>query len=277
MGKILNALVCCALFVVVSAATASAQYRQYTPAQSPSSTIGESYHFEVSGDLWKPEPSITFSSEQLGIVGDTIDGVNDLAYQKTRFKELRLTLRPGKKHKLRFDYIPISFSSETTLKRDIVFNGIKYSANLPVNSSFKWGAYHLGYEYDFLYRDRWFVGVVLEAKYTHVKVDLNSPVDSEYTDVAAPIPAIGGIFRVYPVSYVSFTGEINGFKLPTSVDKQNRYDGKYIDYNFYGTLNLTNNFGAQVGYRNINVMYRNDTDEGHFKLKGMYFGAVARF
>jgi hypothetical protein len=211
------------------------------------------------------------------IVGDTIDGVNDLSYQQTRFKELRLTLRPGKKHKLRFDYIPISFSSETTLKRDIVFNGIKYSANLPVNSSFKWGAYHLGYEYDFLYRDRWFVGVVLEAKYTHVKVDLNSPVDSEYTDVAAPIPAIGGIFHVYPVSYVSFTGEITGFKLPTSVDKQNRYDGKYMDYNFYGTLNLTNNFGAQVGYRNIIVMYRRETDEGHFKLKGMYFGAVARF
>jgi hypothetical protein len=76
---------------------------------------------------------------------------------------------------------------------------------------------------------------------------------------------------------ISITGEVTGFKLPASVDKANRYDGKYVDFNIYGTVNLTGNFGAQVGYRSMDVMYRVKTDTGNFTLKGLYFGGVARF
>ena len=68
-----------------------------------------------------------------------------------------------------------------------------------MNSSLDWKAYRFGYEYDFLYRDRCFVGFVLEAKYTDVEVDLKSPIDSECARARAPIPALGGIARVYPV------------------------------------------------------------------------------
>lgn len=275
MRKITNVLVCCGLFAVVFTATADAQYRKYPAEQT---AIGESYHIEVSGDLWKPSPALTVSSEQFGIIGTEIDAVNDLGFQSTRFKELRLVLRPGTKHKFRFDYIPITFTADDTiLRRDITFNGILYKANLPVNSSLDWKAYHFGYEYDFLYRDRWYVGLILEAKVTDVSVALNSPVDSESMTQMAPIPAIGGIVRVYPMSNVSVTGELTGFKLPTSVDKKNRYDGKFVDFNIYGTVNLSRNFGAQVGYRSIDVMYKVETDTGNFTLKGLYFGGVARF
>ncbi len=274
MRKILIAIAACCLFASVFASAADAQYRKY-PVSQPA--IGEDYHAEVSGDLWNPTPALTISSEALGIVGNTIDGVNDLGFTTTRFKELKVVLRPAKKHKLRFDYIPITFDAGTNLRRDIVFNGQLYHANLPVNSRLEWKAYHFGYEYDFLYRDRWFVGFVLEAKYTDVNVSLASPVTSEYNNVKAPIPAIGGIARVYPLPYLSITGELNGFKLPTSVDKSNRYDGKYVDFNIYGTLNVTRNFGAQVGYRSLDVMYRADNDTGNFTLKGLYFGGVARF
>ena len=274
MRKTLSLLVCSGVIALVSAGPADAQYRKYPVAQA---ATGEAYHIELSGDLWKPSPALVVSSEQFGIVGTEIDAVNDLGFESTRFKELRVVLRPGKKHKFRFDYIPITFNAETTLRREIVFNGLRYRMNLPVNSSLQWKAYHAGYEYDFLYRDRWYVGVLLEAKYTDVNVALNSPGLSEYASVAAPIPAIGGVVRIYPMTNVSVTGEVTGFKLPTSVDKANRYDGKYIDFNIYGTVNLTNNFGAQVGYRSMDVMYRVKTDTGNFTLKGMYFGAVARF
>ena len=42
---------------------------------------------------------------------------------------------------------------------------------LPVATDLKWKAYRFGYEWDFVYRDRGFVGVVLEAKYTDVEDD----------------------------------------------------------------------------------------------------------
>lgn len=274
MSMKLGVIVGACLVSIVCASSADAQYRKY-PVSQP--TIGESYRVEVSGDLWKPSPTLVVSSEQFGIIGTDIDAVSDLGFESTRFKELRVTLRPGRKHKLRFDYIPISFTAETTLRRDITFNGILYRASLPVNSRLDWKAYHFGYEYDFVYRDRWYLGLILEGKYTDVNVQLDSPVEQQYSNVAAPIPAIGGVLRVYPLSFFSVTGEVTGFKLPAKIDKEDRYDGKYVDFNIYGTLNLSNNFGAQVGYRSMDVMYKVDTDTGNFTLKGMYFGGVARF
>lgn len=275
MRRSVTAIVCCGLFTLVSAATAGAQYRNYPSEQQ--AAVGEKYHFEISGDLWKPSPTLTISSEQFGLVGTDIDAVNDLGFESTRFKELRLVLRPAKKHKFRLDYIPIKFQAETTLRRDLVFNGIKYRVNFPVDSSLDWHAYHFGYEYDLLYKPKWFVGLLLEAKYTDVNVALNSPGISEFASVAAPIPGIGGVVRFYPHSNVSVTGEMTGFKLPSSVDKLDRYDGRFVDFNIYGTVNFTNNVGVQVGYRSMDVMYRVKTDNGNFTLKGMYFGAVARF
>jgi hypothetical protein len=275
MRKICRLLVCSCLFAGMFAVSANAQYRKY-PVGTPA--IGESYHVEVSGDLWKPSPTLMVSSEQFGLIGTEIDAVNDLGFQAARFREFRVVLRPAKKHKFRLDYIPISFNGDTTLRRDITYNGLLYRANLPVQSSLEWKAYHFGYEYDFLYRDRWFVGLLLQAKYTDVNVAINSPaIEPQHNQVAAPIPALGGIVRVYPMSNVSITGELTGFKLPTSVDKQGRYDGKFLDFNLYGTVNFSNNFGAQVGYRSIDVMYKVEQDTGDFTLKGLYFGGVARF
>ncbi|HEY3384052.1 MAG TPA: hypothetical protein VGK32_19990 [Vicinamibacterales bacterium] len=260
--------------VVFGASSASAQYRK-APINEPAT--GETYHVEFGVGLISPTPEMLVSSESLGIIGDQIDGVNDLGMSKTTFKEFRLVLRPFKKHKFRFGYIPINYSAEAILKRRIVFNGIAYNVGMPVNSSLDWKAMRFGYEYDFIYRDRGFVGLILEAKYTDVEVNLASPVDSEYARVRAPIPTIGGIVRVYPVANVAITGEVTGFKLPTSVDKANRYDGRYVDFDIYGTLNFTNNVGVQGGYRSLDVSYRVKTDTGSFKLSGPYIMGVARF
>ena len=268
---------CFALALAVGASTASAQYKQYPTGQP---ATGERYHVEAAFGLWSPTPELLVSSESLGIVGTEIDGVADLGMEKTRFTEFRVVLRPGKKHKLRFQYIPILFEAEQPrLQRAIVFNGIKYNVGVPVNSSLDWKAYRFSYEYDFIYRDRGFLGFVVDAKYTDVEVNLQSPVlpDPEYTRARAPIPALGLIGRVYPLGNVSLTAELTGFKLPASVDEQERYDGKYIDFDIYGTLNLTNNFGVQAGYRSIDVMYKVDEDNGDFRLKGLYFMGVARF
>ena len=59
------------------------------------------------------------------------------------------------------------------LRRSIVFNGNVYSVGLPVQGEFKWDAWRFGYEYDFIYRDRGFLGVIAEAKYTHVSAELD--------------------------------------------------------------------------------------------------------
>src|SRR5204863_4163683 len=134
-----------------------------------------------------------------------------------RINELRLVLRPAKKHKFRINYLPISYTAQAAVRRTIVFNGQTYGINLPVATELKWKTWLLGYEYDFLYKDRGFVGLVLQAKATDVEVKLTAPGLEEFAVAKAPIPNIGGIARVYVVPNISITGEMVGAKLPDTL------------------------------------------------------------
>jgi len=264
------------LMVVLSAASAHAQYGAGRGLSDRAT--GEQYNVEVGGYFWNPTPTIGISSESLPIVGQTatrIDFVNDLGIEKTRFKQLKLVLRPATKHKFRFEYTPISYSAEGTIRRDVIFNGIIFPVALPVQTEMTWKAYRFGYEFDFIYRDRGFLGLVLEAKYTDVQATLTNIIDTQFVHARAPIPAIGLIGRVYVAPNISITGEFGGFKLPEGIDED--YRAKYYDFDLYGTVNFSDNFGAQVGYRSFDVFYKIDQDEGALVMKGLYFGGVARF
>lgn len=248
---------------------------QFQPRPLNDPATGERYHIEVAAGFWFPTAEMSISSQSLGIPGSVIDFKKDLGLTDQRFPELHLELRGGR-NKLRLQYIPIKYTQSGILSREIVFNAQKYTVGLPVNSELDWKAYRIGYEIDFVSKDRGFAGLIFDLKYTDVKAQLASPVATEFAQAKAPIPAIGGIFRVYPASNVSITGEITGFRLPEKLIKDTT--GHYLDMVFYGTLNFTNNVGVQVGYRSIDVGYVvNAADTGAFKLKGLFFGLVGRY
>lgn len=250
-------------------------YAQYGAPRVAQPAIGERYHVELGGDFWKPNPLVTVASESLGIEGTNIDLAGDFGVAKERFREFNVVLRPARKHKFRINYTPITYVADTVLERRIVFNGIAYNIGVPVALDFAWRAWRVGYEYDIIYRDRGFLGVIVEAKYTDVEIHLDSIVGNEFARAKAPIPAIGGIGRVYVTSNTALTFELTGFQLPKSI--QEGTTAQYIELDVYGTVNFTNNVGARVGYRTLDVNYTVDVDRGDFQLKGMYFGGVVRF
>ena len=257
---------------LLGAPPAAAQFQGRPP---PNLAIGEDYSVELFGGLWNPTPEITVSSEQLGIPGSDIDLVADLGILQKRFRELRLVLRAARKHKFRVQYVPIAYESEVVLDRPLVFNGVRYDDGIPVATTARWTTWRIGYEYDFIYRDRGFVGIIAEAKYTDIDVTLDSVLSSEFTRARAPVPAIGGIGRVYVMDNIGLTFELTGFKLPENIDES--YRAKYIDIDVYTTLNFSDNVGFQFGYRSIDALYRIDDDSGDLKLKGTYFGGLVRF
>jgi hypothetical protein len=259
-----------ALLLVPS--SAQAQFAA-TPFSDPAT--GERYHFEVAGHLWNPPPQLTVASESLGIVGTEIDAVKDLGIQQKRHTELRMVLRPARKHKFRVNYLPMAYTAQSTVHRDFTFNGIRYGVNLPISTDLSWKTWMIGYEYDFLYRDRWFVGLVLQSKFTDVQVNLTAPIGADFVRAQAPIPTIGGIARVYVVPNISITGELVTFKIPNTVNTD--FSAHYFDFDLYGTVNFNDYVGAQVGYRSLDVGYVIDKDQGTFKMRGIYFGGVARF
>jgi hypothetical protein len=256
--------------VTASPAVAQPSFGSYS-----TSATGETYKLEVGATLFNPTPTLIFSSEQFGIPGSRIDFVDDLGGEKKRLWELRAVFRPGRKHKIRVHYLPADYSSDSILQRTVVFNGIVYEAGLPVQSEIDWDTLRVGYEYDFIYRDRGFVGFIVELKQTWTKAQLDSPIASEFAEATAPIPALGAIARVYVAPNISITGEATGMRIPDSVDEDWRVI--YFDYDVYGTVNITDRFGAQLGYRSIDVSYDIDFDSGDLTLEGVYFGGVVRF
>jgi hypothetical protein len=254
------------------AAPASAQYgaqRHSEPA------TGENYHFEFSGILWKPDPAVVISSEGLGIPGSDIDFVQDLGVTSQRFGEMRLVLRPARKHKFRADYLPVKYTTETVLDRRLVFNGIAYNVGLPVNSELKWNTWNLFYEYDFISRDQGFAGFMLGTRLTDVEASLASRIETVFAKARGPIPALGGIGRVYFMPNVSLTGQLTFFDMPDKAS--DNFNGDLYDIDIYGTLNFVNNVGIQVGWRSISVDYLVDRDSGNLDVEGWYIGGVVRF
>jgi len=259
-----------ALSVFATAVPARAQF----PSAGPAVT-GEDYHVEFSFNFWGPTPEAVISSEALGIIGSEVDLVSDLGIEKQRLSDLRLVLRPAKKHRFRINYLPMNYDASTTITREFIFNGLRYRPGLPVQTTAQFKAWRFGYEYDFLYRERGFLGVLFDVKYTDVNVGLLSPIGDEYTKAVAPLPTIGAVGRVYAARNVALNGEISYFKIPESASED--YKGRYMDFDVYATYNPHRNVGVQLGYRSIDVFYNAKADTGSLTFKGLYFGGTARF
>jgi hypothetical protein len=265
---------CLLALLLAPAAPAFAQFQPRIAGGGP--PVGERFIVEGFAGFWNPSADMLISSESLGIPGSTIDFKRDLQLQDHRISDLRLVLKAARKHKFRFQTVPIHYDNENvTVRRDIVFNGQRYSVGVPVNWDAEWQTYRVGYEYDFIVRDRGFGGFILEAKYTDVNATLATPFFSEFAHARAPVPAIGGIARVHLVPAISVTFELTGFKLPESIAEG--YKAHYADLDLYGTLNLNRNVGAQFGWRSLDVGYLAEEDTGSFDVKGLYFGIVARY
>ena len=259
-----------ALALLAVAVPAQAQF----PARGDA-VVGEDYHIEASFNFWNPTPEAIVNSEALGILGTDIDLVTDLGIEKQRLNDLRLVLRPAKKHRFRISYLPMNYDASTTITREFVFNGLRYRPGLPVQTTAQFKSWRFGYEYDFLYRDRGFLGVLFDVKYTDVNVGLLSPIGDEFTKAVAPLPTIGAVGRVYAARNVALNGEVSYFKIPESASDE--YKGRYLDFDVYATFNPHKNFGVQAGYRSIDVFYLSKNDTGTLTFKGLYFGGTARF
>jgi hypothetical protein len=268
----------CLFAGLVAASPAEAQYG--ARRASTDRATGETYNVEFGAAFWNPTPEIVISSESLGILGDDGDFVKTLGLEKKKFRQLKVVLRPGTKHKFRFEYTPLKYEAVKTIGTSFVFNGQRYTIGLPVTSEVMWKAYRIGYEYDFVYRSRGFVGMLIETKYTDIEATLTANLagigHTEFTHARGPVPSIGVIGRGYVVPNISITGEFSGFP-EIGADGSSRYGGKYYDFDLYGTVNFNEHAGVQLGYRSFDVSYKVKNENATLKMKGLYFGAVGRF
>lgn len=256
--------------LLLAARPAAAQFS--IPAPPPA---GEDYHVELAAAWWQPTPSVTIASESLGIAGTDVNLADDLGVESARVLELRGTLRPGRKHKLRVARLPVQYSGEATVSKEFVFNGLRYRVGLPVKTEATLTAWRFGYEYDFIATDKGYFGMLVDVKYTDVNVALTSALGEEFTTAVAPLPTIGAVARTYVTQNASITGEVSYLKVPQNLSQD--YKGRYFDYDVYATMNFGRYTGAQVGYRSVDVFYQAKQDRGTLAFKGFYVAGIVRF
>jgi len=248
---------------------------QYGAPELVTGVPAEQYHVEFAGSIWNPGLTGIISSQRLGIIGSNVDFVEDLGFEQTSFKDIRIVLRPSKKSRFRIQYTPIEYQAETTLKRDLVFNGQTFPVSLPLQSELDWKVWRFGYEYDVFYHERGFVGVLFEGRYTQMTAALSSPLRSESTEVSAPLPSIGVVGRAYPIPEVAVNFEVSMFRVPG--DAIPDVEANYYDWDIYGTINVHPKVGIQVGWRRMTSFLVVNDDNADVKFQGLWFGGALRY
>jgi hypothetical protein len=266
-------LAACAFVMVALGYAASAEAQFRTEDALPAA---ERYHAEFGIGFWSPEPELVIRFDGPAGFGSDVDFVQEFGITKKRFTEFRGTLKPGRKHKIRFDYVPFTYDAEATIQRTFVFGGRQFTLGVPATTSVKWDLWKVGYEWDFVAGSAGYAGLVVDVKANKVSAEISAVgLGAEVAEVNAPVPGIGGIARGYFSRNVSVTGEFTAFKMPDKISKE--VDGTLYDFDIYGTVNLGRYAGVQAGYRSITVDYLSSEDAGALKMKGTYFGGVIRF
>jgi hypothetical protein len=258
-------------------ATSQTAFAQFRPASS-GAAVGEDYHIEASYGWWNAKPELIVNSESLGILGSDVDLVSDLGIEQKRLGKFNLVLKPTKKHRFKFERLPIHYERDAfPVQRSFVFNGQQYTVGLPVTTTVDFTTYSFGYEYDFLYFPRGFIGANINMKLTNIDVDLLSPIGAEFFQQAVPIPAFGFAGRGYITPNFAIDGEFTFFRVPESLEEQLDGDGSYNDFDLHGTYNFNRYIGAQLGWRKTTIFYEAELDSGDLKFSGIYFGGVVRY
>lgn len=262
-----------ALAVLLAATGADAQSQSDQGA-------GEQYHVEFSLRFWSPTPELSLSTGRLTNLGvGPVNFVQEFGLEKERFTEYSVTSKAGK-HKIRYGSIPISYSKEAVITRNLQFGGLTVPVSADASTNIDWRLRRYGYEWDFVSAGRGYVGLVTDIKDNKFSASISAgPYGSESTDVRVWVPTVGLGARAYPHRLVSITGEfgveVTRFK---GLDRlKTDWDGHFVDFDIYGTVNMGRNVALQGGYRSMRVDYTSDSDTANLRLKGLYWGGNLRF
>jgi hypothetical protein len=251
------------LLVSCAAASTAAAQSDVMPA--------EKFHVEIGTEWWQPTPHLSIQTDALASVGLVdFDFADEFAIDPSWFSEFRAVLKPARTHKFRVSYVPVRYEQTSPLRTPISFNGSTFAGS--ATATLKWNLWRFGYEWDFMSRERGFVGMLADIKYNKVSASVRGRGVAEATKAQAPIPGLGVIGRGYVHPKVSISGEFTGFKIVGG-----DVEGSFFDFDISATANIFKSLGVQGGYRAVNADYTVDSDVGDLTLRGPYIGIVSRF
>jgi hypothetical protein len=181
---------------------------------------------------------------------NAIEVVKDLGVVQERFSFAgRFVLKPGRKHRFNFEYIPLRMNGVNDLSRSIEYNGRVYGVQDRISTLSKLNFLSAGYQYDLFSRKQGHFGLEFGSAF----LNFDGTVRSLRTELSAsekvniPLPLLGSEGRVFVIpgsKLLNLHGHVRGTSL-------GRY-GNYIDGG--GGVGVTiGSLTVEAGYRRMEI------------------------
>ena len=172
-----------------------------------------------------------------------------------------------------FSYTPISYKSDSNLKRTIEFAGETYALNTRVDTALDLQYLSFGWAFQFVNVEggKFKFGTLLEVKGVLGDVSLAAPnlaIDNAW-NFSAWLPTLGLAMDINPTPFINIFAEISGM---TAGQYGTIWEGeagiKFIPFK---------NFSISGGYRVVSIDARDDPDYAKVQLGGPFVGLSLRF
>lgn len=175
-----------------------------------------------------------------GSDGTLLSLKNDLKSPTSPFLRLRFGLLHNEKHLFSLLYAPLKLTATGSLSSNIIYDGINYEANLPLEAVYKFNSYRFTYNYRIINTNTFKFGLGLSAKIRDAGSSLRNSNQFSEDFNAGFVPLIN-ILTTWQVSK-KFGFELFG-------DALGARRGRAIDVALTTTYNFTESLQGNLGYR----------------------------
>jgi hypothetical protein len=227
---------------------------------------------DLLGRYWMPQMAGTVRVEAAGF-GTDIDLRRDLGMPDTNFPLGGLVWQHGTQ-RVRFDYTPIEYTGDQTVRRTIVFRGAPYTVGTRVVSDLQIRQLQLGWAWQFLHLGHNVrLGPMLEGDGFLLNESLAAPdLATPYRQtekLAVGIPAAGLALDIQPRRWLDVYGQAAGMNVPGY--------GYFVGSDAGVRVNPSKHLDLTAGYRTFNLHVAVSPAFGSMRLRGPFVGAGLRF
>ena len=197
-----------------------------------------------------------------------------LGFDSEETLEFRLTWRLAGPLVLRFGYMPLGYSGDTTLSEELEFGGIVFPIEINVSSKLDIEYGRLGVGWLIEAAEKFHIGPMLEIKGMRTEAELSGsilsiPLITARESVDAGFLSIGGLFDAAPIAKLHIVGEVfysPGLDLGEMIEAE-------VGLKFIPIKMLS----ISAGYRLIDFDLENDGDKLDLEFSGPYLGGSLTF
>lgn len=227
----------------------------------------------LKGGYLNLDPDGRFAVSSQGLSGTSVEFDDDLGFDESENLFLEAGLQLGA-FRLFAAYLPLSFSGDGTLAKEINFNGETFGVGSRVDSDVDLDIYEAGLAWHIINFDdlpvRVQFGPEVAVKYVDADVSMEEDIfgTRESESVGVPVPTVGVRGRVAMADFLGVVGRAGYLEYD---------DNSFLDVDAQVELSPLPMVGVFAGYRYLDVDVDDDSVVIDATFDGPYVGALVRF